>query len=117
MWIKGMAATLVFEKDALHTYAAFVIQVAAATLAGGSLRHWRPWLIVLGFALLNESLDILLGEEARIKAWQVQGAVHDLVNTMVLPSALLLLCRYRPGLFSSGYLREPNATDHPDPRS
>jgi len=100
--LKGVAVALLLEKDALHIYAAFVIQVATALIARRRLSDWRPWLIVLGFALFNEFLDLLLGEEERIKPWQVRGAVHDLVNTMLLPTVLLLLCRYRPELFASG---------------
>ncbi len=107
--LKGVAATLLLEKDALHVYAAFAIQVAAALVMRKSLGHWGPWLMVLGFALINESLDMLLGEEASIKPWQVRGAAHDLVNTMVLPTALLILSRFRPGLFSAGVrTRQPD---------
>jgi len=99
--MKEVAAALLLEKDALHIYAAFVIQVIAALLVRRPLSHWLPWLVVLGFALFNESLDMLLGEEASIKPWQMRGAAHDLVNTMLLPTVLLLLCRYRPGLFAA----------------
>ena len=58
-----------------------------------------PWLTVLLLELVNEGLDMWLGEEVQLKRWQLEGAVHDLVNTMILPTALLLLCRYAPGLF------------------
>jgi len=107
--LKGVAATLLLEKDALHVYAAFVIQVGTAVIARKSLGNWLPWLAVLGFATLNESLDVLLGEEASVKPWQMRGAAHDLVNTMILPTALLVLSRFRPGLFSAGV-----RTRHPD---
>jgi hypothetical protein len=41
-----------------------------------------------------------LGEEAHLKQWQFDGAKHDIINTMILPTALLLLCRYSPRLFT-----------------
>ena len=82
--MKRVAAALLLEKDALHIYAAFAIQLIAALSLRKRLSQWLPWLVVLGFALFNESLDILLGEEASIKPWQIQGAAHDLVNTCLL---------------------------------
>ncbi len=58
-WIglERVAAELVLEKDALHIYAAFAIQVAAAVIIRKPISHWAPWVIVMGFAVLNESLD------------------------------------------------------------
>jgi hypothetical protein len=54
---------------------------------------------VLIAKLANESLDMLLGDEAEIQRWQLIGARHDLRNTMILPTALLLLRLYAPRLF------------------
>jgi len=99
MGMKELAADLYIAKDALHIYLAFIIQVSAAALFRKSLSNSLPWLTVLLFELVNEGLDMWLGEELHIKKWQLVGAAHDLVNTMVLPTALLLLCRYAPGIF------------------
>ncbi len=33
-------------------------------------------------------------------AWQVVSAVHDIINAMILPTVLLMLCRHAPGLFA-----------------
>jgi len=97
--MKVLASQMAVEKDALHVYAAFFIQIAAAALFRKSLAHWLPWLAVLAVEIGNEILDIQFGEEAHLQSWQLAGARHDLVNTMVLPTLLLLLCRYAPGLF------------------
>lgn len=99
MGMKDLAADLSVAKDALHIYVAFVIQVSAAAISRRSLASGLPWLVVLMFELVNEGLDMWLGEEAHLQRWQFNGAVHDLINTMILPTALLLLCRYAPGLF------------------
>ncbi len=116
--LKDETARLMFEKDALHIYAAVAIQIAAAILSRRSLGHLLPWLAVLGVALVNEALDVVLGQEQNLQPWQVVGGVHDLINTMVLPTLLLLLCRGAPGLFDwprpSGIEAAPS-TD--DPRS
>lgn len=97
--IKELAVALSVEKDALHIYFAFAIQVAAAVLLRRPLSSWLPWLAVLAATLFNEFLDLWLGEEATIQQWQIVGARHDIVNTMLLPTLLLLLCRYRTSLF------------------
>ena len=98
MGMKGLAADLLIAKDALHIYLAFIIQVSAAVIFRKSLGTALPWLTVLMFELINEGLDMWLGEESHLKPWQFDGAAHDLINTMILPTALLLLCRYAPGL-------------------
>ena len=97
--MKDLAAELLIAKDALHIYLAFIIQVGAATVFRKSLASLLPWVVVLLFELVNEGLDMWLGEEPQLKQWQLAGAAHDLANTMILPTALLLLCRYAPGLF------------------
>lgn len=102
MGMKGLAAELTVSKDALHIYASFIIQVAAAALLRKSLAHWLPWLAVLAIEIGNEALDIFFGEEAHVQAWQWAGGRHDLINTMTLPTLMLLLCRYAPTLFRPG---------------
>lgn len=110
-WVgmKGLAAELTVHKDALHVYAAFALQVAAAALFRKSLASWIPWTLVLVLELVNEGLDIWFGEEADVQYWQLAGARHDLVNTMILPTALLLLCRYALPLFRPLASVEPRA--------
>jgi undecaprenyl pyrophosphate phosphatase UppP len=102
MGMKELAADLYIAKDALHIYLAFIIQICAAVLFRKSLSNALPWLTVLLFELVNEGLDMWLGEDLHIKQWQLVGAAHDLVNTMILPTALLLLCRHAPAIFRRG---------------
>lgn len=101
-WIglKDEAARMLLEKDALHIYAALVIQVSTAMLTRRSLGHLLPWFTVLGFELLNELNDIRRGGEPQLMPWQVVSGVHDILNTMILPTVLLVLCRRAPLLFS-----------------
>lgn len=87
------------SKDALHVYVAIFIQVGAAFVSRRSLGSFLPWSTVLILDLMNEALDILLGEEAQVQPWQVAGALHDLGNTMAMPTIFLLLVRYFPRLF------------------
>ncbi|MEO7826019.1 MAG: hypothetical protein ABIR60_02660, partial [Allosphingosinicella sp.] len=45
------------ERDALHIYAAMLVQIGAAALFRRSLASPLPWLAVLAAELLNEVLD------------------------------------------------------------
>ena len=114
MGLKGLGSELGLAKDALHIYGAVTIQIAAALLFRRSLGSWLPWFVVLVAELLNEWGDMWFGEEAHIKQWQIDGAKHDLLNTMILPTVLLLLVRYAPSLFNAGRPRLPDPADEAD---
>ena len=109
MGLKGLGSELGLAKDALHIYGAVAIQILSALLFRRSLAHWLPWFVVLLAALLIEGGDMWFGEEAHVQQWQIDGAKHDLLNTMILPTVLLVLSRYAPWLFnvSRPSLREP----------
>ena len=101
-WItfKTELAHLTVAKDALHIYAALAVQVCAALLLRKPLSSALPWLAVLAAELANETLDVLLDTtEPHLQQWQIDGAVHDVLNTMFLPTVLLLLVRYAPSLW------------------
>lgn len=83
------------ERDALHIYAAVAIQLAAALILRRRLGDWLPWFVVLGCALLGEIADVYV-EVWPDSALQAGMAAHDLVNTMIMPSVLMILSRWRP---------------------
>ena len=99
-WIafKDEMARMLLEKDALHIYAAVLIQLIAARWTRRTLGHLLPWNVVLAVELLNEIVDLARGGEPRLMPWQVVSGVHDIVNTMILPTLLLILCRRAPRL-------------------
>jgi hypothetical protein len=111
--MKDVAAELTVGKDALHIYAAFLVQVGTATLFRKSLAHWLPWLAVLAIEIANEALDIRFGGEEYLQSWQLAGARHDFINTMILPTLLLLLCRYAPALFRPAAPKRPGKDRDP----
>ena len=96
---KQFVSDFTVSKDALHIYAAFAIQVFSAAMLRRPLSSLAPWTCVLAVAVLNEIIDTFFAGEASVQAWQVLGAAHDMLNTMFLPTALLLLCRFAPNLF------------------
>lgn len=84
------------ERDALHIYAAILLQIGSAALFRKSLASPLPWLIVLAFAFANEGLDIY--RDGLFEAWERGTSIHDLWNTMLVPTVLLLLVRLAPRL-------------------
>jgi len=95
-----IVAAIGLDRDALHIYASVLIQFAVAAVARRSLGDWLPWLAVLAAACVNEVLDV------RVELWpdaymQAGKAVHDIVNSMLLPTVLLAAVRWFPtALFS-----------------
>ncbi|HEX8239462.1 MAG TPA: hypothetical protein VF574_06965 [Allosphingosinicella sp.] len=82
------------ERDALHIYAAILFQIGAAALLRRSLASPLPWLVVLVAALGNEVLDAF--RDGVVEAWEHQAALHDLWNTMLVPTVLALVVRFAP---------------------
>lgn len=97
--IKAMLSETALHKDALHIYAAVAVQVGAAIISRRSLGSIVPWLTVLMAQSGNEYLDLRWGETETVEEWQVAGSLHDMWNTMLLPTVLLLLVRLAPRLF------------------
>lgn len=85
------------ERDALHIYAALLVQVASAWILRKRLAHFLPWLCVLAFAVANEWLDTY--GDGLVEQWELDAGLHDLWNSMLLPTWLLLLARFAPRLF------------------
>ena len=102
------------ERDALHIYAALLVQVGAASVLRKRLAHWLPWAAVLVLAVGNELLDTF--GDGLVEQWELDGGLHDLWNTMLLPTLLLLLARFAPRLFvppapAEGPFREEASPD------
>ena len=105
----AIAAWTGLERDALHIYAALIVQVGSALLWRRSLAHWGPWLCVLLLAAGNELLDTF--GDRLVEAWEIEASLHDLWNTMLLPSLLLLLARFAPNVMARARPRETASPD------
>ena len=84
------------ERDALHVYGAVGVHVVAALVSRRPLSHILPWLCVLGVEIANELADLFI--DPIIEQWELEGAIHDLWNTMLIPTLILLLTRFAPGV-------------------
>lgn len=103
------------DQDALHIYAAVLIQLAAAALYRRSLASVWPWLTVWAVLIVNEALDLWLPDE-KIGQWQIAGAIQDAWNTMALPTLLWLLACYAPSLLVGDRASPAPAREHAPPR-
>ena len=80
------------SRDALHIHLGVFAQVAAALILRRKLGDWLPWLAVLALAIGNEVADLWVDVWPE-HALQAASAIHDLVNTMILPTAVLAFAR------------------------
>jgi hypothetical protein len=95
-------------QDALHIYGAVLIQLGAAALSRRGVGHPLPWLCVLAVELVNEWADLRFAPV--VGATELWAGLHDIWNTMLLPTVLLLLARTAPWLFRPG--RSMRSTRH-----
>lgn len=79
-------------KDALHIHVGLIVFFGAALLLRWPLRSWKPWAAALVVTLAGEVWDLWdsLSEGRRILFW---ANWKDVWNTMLWPSAILLLAR------------------------
>lgn len=94
MMIEGVGA---ISTDALHVIAGVLLQLVFAILLRRPLSAWLPWLAVLGLLAFNEAVDLWV-ERWPSLAMQVGEGLKDLVLTMLLPTALMLVFRTTPPL-------------------
>lgn len=93
--LKEAVVTLTgLSKDALHIHVGLTVFLLAALLLRRPLRSPVPWLAVLAVALAGETLDALDALRANGE-WGLAAAVHDLANTLLWPTVLMLGARCR----------------------
>ncbi|MEO8548208.1 MAG: hypothetical protein ABI422_07570 [Sphingomicrobium sp.] len=86
-----------FSMDALHVLIGVVLQLVIALLLRSSVARPAPLLCVLVVELINEANDF------RVEIWPEPGmqfgeAAKDIALTMLLPTLIFLIARYRPKL-------------------
>jgi CHASE2 domain-containing sensor protein len=93
-WLESTSG---LDMDALHVHAGVLVQLLVALLARRSLRSPWPWLAVLAAAAANEAYDLFY-ETWPNRDTQWAESVKDLLNTIALPTLLLLVARFAPAL-------------------
>ena len=77
--------------DALHVHTSILLMLAAAVVWRRRVDHAIPWLTVFAAELVNEALDLSApanGENT------IHASLHDIYNTMFLPTVILLCLRF-----------------------
>ena len=84
---------MALDKDALHIHAALFLYFGAMLALRRSPRSVLPWLIVFAAEVANEGYD-LWQQQADGEPPRPAEGLKDFWNTMLWPSALLLLGRW-----------------------
>lgn len=79
--------------DALHVHVGVLLLLGYALATRRRLYHWLPWLLVVATELVNEVID--LNQPAGSVENNMPASVHDVLNTMFLPTVIVLLLRWR----------------------
>ena len=87
-----LATFLGISKDALHIHIGLALFVALVLILRRSPASLLPWLIVLGFEVANEIMDIFHWHAGRW-SFRIGDSGKDMINTMLWPTAILLLAR------------------------
>ena len=87
-----------FSMDALHVIVGVVLLLVIAFVFRSSVARPLPLLAVLGLECINEMSDF------RVERWPNSGmqfgeSAKDIALTMILPTLIFLVARYRPALF------------------
>jgi hypothetical protein len=86
--------------DTLHVIGGVVLQLGLTMILRRKVTDWLPWTIILILELANEAHDLSV-ERWPSLSMQLGGGLRDLVATMLLPTLLLVVARWRPSLFSA----------------
>lgn len=79
--------------DAMHVHLSILILLFFALVTRKRLYHPLPWLLTLAVELCNEFIDMNQPVGSIESNWPASR--HDIMNTMFLPTVLLVLLRLR----------------------
>ena len=79
--------------DALHIHAGMLLLLLFALIMRRPLHDWRPWTALCFVELANEIVN--LNQAGGSIEANFAASAHDLVNTMAIPTLLLIYYRWR----------------------
>lgn len=82
------------SKDALHIYVGLSVFLVTAVVLRKPLQSIIPWLAVAAVAIAGEALD-MRDDIASFGYWRWEASLHDVLNTLLWPTVLLLLAKLR----------------------
>ena len=97
--------TIAINHDALHVIVGVLLWIALGLILRRPLSSWLPWAWLLAFILWNETVDLWV-EQWPDPGQQYGEGAKDVLLTMFLPTVLMFVVRWRPGLFAGGPRRK-----------
>lgn len=79
--------------DAMHVHVSILLLLFYALITRRRLYHPMPWFLVFLTELVNEFIDLNQPAGSVESNWPASR--HDIVNTMFLPTVLIVLLRWR----------------------
>lgn len=104
----GFEKSVGLSPDALHIHAGVALLFLFAWVTRRSLHDWRPVLMVFLVELANEIIDMNQAAGSLENNWLASR--HDLMNTMFLPTLLMLYYRFRRRRQRSAMIRRAAET-------
>jgi hypothetical protein len=92
---------IVIHHDALHVIVGVLFWLVFGLVLRRPLSSWYPWLWLLALILWNETVDLWV-EQWPDSGQQYGEGAKDVLLTMFLPTVLMWVVRWRPGLFAGG---------------
>lgn len=92
-WKTASEAFFGLSPDAMHVHVSILLLLGYALITRRRLYHPMPWLLVLLTELLNEFIDLNQPFGSVEANWPASR--HDILNTMFLPTVLMLILRWR----------------------
>ena len=89
----GIEHSLGLSSDAMHIHAGVALLLFFAWVTRRPLHDWRPWLMLLAVEVANEIIDMNQRAGSLERNWDASR--HDLINTMFLPTLLVLYYAWR----------------------
>jgi hypothetical protein len=77
----------------LHFIVGPVIFLAAALAMRRPVSDFGPWLVLLGLAVVNEVVDVVVGAWTPEQAVNFGDSLSDLIMTMAIPTVVLVVAR------------------------
>ncbi|MCF8709713.1 hypothetical protein [Rhizorhapis sp. SPR117] len=84
----GFEHSLGLSADAIHIHVGVALLLLFAWVTRRPLHDWRPWLMVFVVELANEIIDMNQKAGSIENNWIASR--HDLLNTMFIPTLLVL---------------------------
>jgi hypothetical protein len=87
------------SRDAIHVYIGLFVFFFVALVSRRPIKSLTPWLAVVFVACALEIPDAIDDVHA-FGYWRLAASGHDIVNTLLWPSVMVVLAKFTPAIFT-----------------